>query len=126
MSKGMTRRAFLRLAAALTPGMVLAACDSSTGGAGDAGDQAAARDDPGEAPLAGSDAFEPPVLRSSGGLLEVELSVGMGSVPFAGTSRWALTVNGRSPGPTLRLRPGDRLRVLLDNRLRHSTNLHTH
>ncbi len=37
-----------------------------------------------------------------------------------------LTYNGTVPGPTLRLRPGDRLQVELVNRLSDPTNLHTH
>src|SRR3712207_9309961 len=37
-----------------------------------------------------------------------------------------LTYNGTVPGPTLRLRPGDRLQVELVNRLSVPTNLHTH
>ncbi|MGE0060427.1 MAG: multicopper oxidase domain-containing protein, partial [Dehalococcoidia bacterium] len=31
-----------------------------------------------------------------------------------------------TPGPTLRVRPGDRMRIVLDNRSGHPTNLHTH
>ncbi|MDO8107630.1 multicopper oxidase domain-containing protein [Isoptericola sp. b441] len=37
-----------------------------------------------------------------------------------------VTYNGTVPGPTLRMRPGDRLRVHLANELDEPTNLHTH
>ena len=47
-------------------------------------------------------------------------------VPWRGGQRWALTYNGKTPGPTLRVRPGDRLRVTLSNRLDSPTNLHVH
>ena len=47
-------------------------------------------------------------------------------VPDGSGSRWALTVNGTTPGPTLRVKPGDRMRLVLDNRTGHRTNLHTH
>ncbi len=69
---------------------------------------------------------EPAVLRSSGGELHVQLEASRGSVRLAGRSATALTYNGGSPGPTLHLRPGDRLRIHLVNRLDAPTNLHTH
>jgi FtsP/CotA-like multicopper oxidase with cupredoxin domain len=68
---------------------------------------------------------EPPVLNSSGGRLEVELTAGIG-VSLAGRDTGALGFNGISPGPTLRVRPGDELAVRLTNRLDQPTNLHTH
>ncbi|MCB0995933.1 MAG: multicopper oxidase family protein [Acidimicrobiales bacterium] len=37
-----------------------------------------------------------------------------------------MTYNGSTPGPTLRVRPGDRLRVTLRNGLEAPTNLHVH
>lgn len=69
---------------------------------------------------------EPPVLASQGGLLEATLTVAPAVVPYGSGKRWALTVNGTTPGPTLRLRPGDRLRLTLENRMEYATNLHTH
>ncbi len=65
-------------------------------------------------------------LRSSNGRLSATLRIAPALVPFANGTRWALTVNGRTPGPTLRVRPGDRLILTLDNQMAHSTNLHTH
>jgi FtsP/CotA-like multicopper oxidase with cupredoxin domain len=72
------------------------------------------------APLA-----EPPVLRSADGVLAVTLTAAVGA-PLAGRSTRAFGYNGSAPGPTLRVRPGDRLRVRLVNQLAEPTNLHTH
>lgn len=69
---------------------------------------------------------EPEVLTSTDGLLEVTLRAEPMSVPWGEAKRYAYTYNGSSPGPTLRLRPGDRLVVHLENELDDDTNLHTH
>ena len=68
---------------------------------------------------------EPPVLRSAGGTLEVALRAAAG-VTVDGRRTRALGYNGTSPGPTLVVRPGDLLRVRLENALDATTNLHTH
>ena len=47
-------------------------------------------------------------------------------VPWQDGTRYALTYNGISPGPTLRARPGDVINVTLRNELDEPTNLHTH
>lgn len=65
-------------------------------------------------------------LASRGGLLEATLRIEGAMLAYGTGSRWALTVNGTSPGPTLRVRPGDHMRIVLENRTGHSTNLHTH
>jgi FtsP/CotA-like multicopper oxidase with cupredoxin domain len=69
---------------------------------------------------------EPPTLTSTDGLLTVRLEAAEGPVRIAGRQATALSYNGRLPGPTLRLRPGDQLRVQLVNRLAEVTNLHVH
>lgn len=69
---------------------------------------------------------QPSVIQSANGRLDVTLTVKGELVPHGNRKRWAITVNGTSPGPTLLIRPGDRLRIVLDNQLEHSTNLHTH
>jgi FtsP/CotA-like multicopper oxidase with cupredoxin domain len=69
---------------------------------------------------------EPPVLRSSGGLLQVRLEAAESRVPIAGRDAGTLAYNGSLPGPTLHVRPGDRLRIELVNRLTEPTNLHVH
>jgi FtsP/CotA-like multicopper oxidase with cupredoxin domain len=69
---------------------------------------------------------EPATLTSAEGLLTVRLEATEGPVRIAGRQATALSYNGGLPGPTLRLRPGDRLRVQLVNRLAQATNLHVH
>ncbi|MEO8541196.1 MAG: multicopper oxidase family protein [bacterium] len=65
-------------------------------------------------------------LRSKNGLLQANLRIAPGMVAFGTGVRWALTVNGQTPGPTLFAAPGDHLSITLDNQSGHSTNLHTH
>ncbi|MFW6205443.1 MAG: multicopper oxidase family protein [Actinomycetota bacterium] len=73
----------------------------------------------------GQELAMPEVLASEGGLLRVPLEAAAG-VRLAGRDTSALAYNGTSPGPTLRLRPGDTLRIDLANRLDEPTNLHVH
>ncbi len=70
--------------------------------------------------------MQPDELISSNGRLAVTLVAAAATVPYSTGGRWALTYNGTTPGPTLRVRPGDVLTVTLDNRLDAPTNLHTH
>ena len=86
---------------------------------------------PGGQPAPGSATFspefaQPDVLASENGRLEVNLRAAAATVPYGGASRWALTYNGSTPGPTLRVRPGDELTIVLENGLDAPTNLHTH
>jgi len=73
-----------------------------------------------------SDFAQPAELTSRDGHLDVDLVAAAAMVPYAGGTRWALTYNGSTPGPTLRVRPGDVVKVTLENRLDSPTNLHTH
>ena len=73
----------------------------------------------------GAPVTEPTVLASSGGTLDVTLRAAPGA-RLDGRSTQALGYNGTSPGPTLVVRPGDRLRLRLENDLVDTTNLHTH
>jgi FtsP/CotA-like multicopper oxidase with cupredoxin domain len=68
---------------------------------------------------------EPRVLASRGGVLDVALTAAAG-VHLAGRQTSGLGYAGTSPGPTLRVAPGDVLRVRLTNGLASTTNLHTH
>ena len=68
---------------------------------------------------------EPAVLASQDGELNVSLTAAPGAA-LAGATSSVLGFNGASPGPTLRVRPGDVLRVRLANQLQQPTNLHTH
>ena len=77
-------------------------------------------------PVVGESFVEPQVLRSDGGLLEVRLEAALGNHEVAGRAAATLGYNGGVPGPTLRLRPGDTLRVELVNRMDRVTNLHVH
>ncbi|PBC40108.1 copper oxidase [Rhodococcus sp. ACS1] len=75
---------------------------------------------------AGAELSEPSVLSSTGGELALALEAAEGNLPVAGGRAGVLGFNGGVPGPTLRIRPGDRLRVTLRNRLTEPTNLHLH
>ena len=75
---------------------------------------------------AGGQPAEVETLRSQGGLLRVRLEAAEGPLTIAGRRATAYGYNGSLPGPTLRLRPGDRLQVRLVNRLDAPTNLHVH
>jgi FtsP/CotA-like multicopper oxidase with cupredoxin domain len=68
----------------------------------------------------------PRELRSSGGNLTVQLTASRGPVRLGSGEATMLRYNGMLPGPTLRLRPGDRLKVALRNDLPEATNLHVH
>jgi FtsP/CotA-like multicopper oxidase with cupredoxin domain len=76
--------------------------------------------------VAGPAMKEPEILRSTNGRLDVRLTTAAATVEIAGTQVAALTYNGGLPGPTLHVRPGDRIRVSLRNNLAAPTNLHTH
>ncbi len=73
----------------------------------------------------GAELAQPRVLDSRGGRLAVELTAAAG-VRLAGRDTTALGYSATSPGPTLRVRPGDELAVRLTNQLDQPTNLHTH
>lgn len=68
---------------------------------------------------------EPLASTSNNGALAVSLTAAPGAA-VAGQAGAGLGFNGGSPGPTLRVRPGDVLRVRLINHLQQPTNLHTH
>jgi FtsP/CotA-like multicopper oxidase with cupredoxin domain len=74
----------------------------------------------------GARLLQPSVLQSTNGLLEVSLLVKAGLHPWGSGNRYALSYNGSTPGPTLRVRPGDTMRITLRNELDQETNLHTH
>jgi FtsP/CotA-like multicopper oxidase with cupredoxin domain len=77
-------------------------------------------------PVVGAALAEPPVLRSTRSALEVRLEAAETRTPLAGSEATTLGYNGGLPGPTLHLRPGERLRIELVNRLSEPTNLHVH
>ncbi len=65
-------------------------------------------------------------MRSASGSLQVTLEAGIDAHEVAGRKARTLGYNGGLPGPTLVVRPGDRLQVRLVNRLEEPTNLHVH
>ncbi|MBK5288691.1 MAG: multicopper oxidase family protein [Acidimicrobiia bacterium] len=77
-------------------------------------------------PASGDDFSAPRERRSRNGVLDVTLVAEGRTVRFGTGRRYAYTYNGTTPGPTLRLRPGDTLRITLVNHLSETTNLHTH
>ncbi len=65
-------------------------------------------------------------ISSKDGILDTTLLLEGKMVGSGASERWAITVNGETPGPTLHVRPGDRMKIVVDNRLMHPTNIHTH
>lgn len=57
------------------------------------------------------------MLRSQGGVLRARLHVQDARLTFAGRTIEVGTYDGSMPGPTWRVEPGDRLEILLENRL---------
>jgi FtsP/CotA-like multicopper oxidase with cupredoxin domain len=74
---------------------------------------------------AGQPLTQPQAMVSRDGVLDVQLTAAAG-VRLAGQDTSAWGFNGTSPGPTLRVGPGDLLRVRLVNHIDQPTNLHTH
>ncbi|MDP3208718.1 MAG: multicopper oxidase family protein [Rhodoglobus sp.] len=77
-------------------------------------------------PTTAEDLAEPTTLRSVNGALQLTLTSAEGPARIAGRNATALTYNGGLPGPTLMLRPGDRVKVSVENQLNEPTNLHVH
>lgn len=69
---------------------------------------------------------EPEALQSANGSLEVTITASPATITHDEHTRYGYTYNQTSPGPTLRIRPGDQLTVHLENQLPEDTNLHTH
>lgn len=115
ITRAMTRRNFVIAVGASGLGTWLTACSGNTNRGPDA-------------PVESSSTpfSEPTSLTSSGGLLEITLRAQPTDIVWRDATRYAYTYNGSSPGPTLRLNPGDRLVVHLENELDDDTNLHTH
>lgn len=77
-------------------------------------------------PVSGEELATPPEEWSSGGQLQVRLEAAPGQLALAGRQAAALGYNGGIPGPTLRVRAGDVLKIRLVNSLAAPTNLHVH
>ena len=68
----------------------------------------------------------PAEIVSVDGELVATLTAAGGLVNHGNKQRWALSYNGGQPGPTLRAKPGDVMRITLVNDLDEHTNLHFH
>jgi len=69
---------------------------------------------------------EPDMLVAQNGKLELTLTAAESMVSYQGSSRWAMTYNGKVVGPTLVIHAGDHLTINLVNNLKQATSLHTH
>jgi suppressor of ftsI len=69
---------------------------------------------------------DPGVVASRAGVLELTLSAARAPVEVAGRRVVGQVYNGSYLPPTLRVRPGDVIRLRLVNALEEATNLHTH
>ncbi len=123
MSGGITRRQALTLGAIGAGAVVVGAAGASVSALFSAS-PAPPPDATGTG--AGPGWSEPPVVESSAGVLDLDLTAAPADVVVAGAAARMLTYNGTVPGPTVHLRPGDRFRVRLQNALTDPTNLHTH
>jgi suppressor of ftsI len=77
-------------------------------------------------PVAGRPLRQPRELRSRDGVLKVELDARRQVIDVAGAPLEAQPFNGRLVGPTLRVRPGERLEVTIRNGTSERTNIHYH
>ncbi|WP_338748313.1 multicopper oxidase family protein [Janibacter alittae] len=69
---------------------------------------------------------EPEVLASRGGVLETELRTAPARVRIGDREASVHAFNSSLPGPTLRVSPGDTMRIRMTNALDAPTNLHVH
>jgi FtsP/CotA-like multicopper oxidase with cupredoxin domain len=69
---------------------------------------------------------EPPVVASRAGVLHVSLTPRLSTVSVAGQRVTLMAFNGQYVPPTLRVKPGDTIRIGLVNAIAQPTNLHTH
>lgn len=76
--------------------------------------------------LRGEPLREPSVRASENGELVTTFRVARGETTVAGVPARTLTYEGEFPGPTLRLKAGEILRLQLENGLEDITNIHTH
>lgn len=74
----------------------------------------------------GKELIEPDVLASRDRVLELELTAAPTRCQVGGREASVQAFNGSLPGPTLRVAPGDTIRVAMTNGLEAPTNLHVH
>jgi FtsP/CotA-like multicopper oxidase with cupredoxin domain len=74
----------------------------------------------------GQPLVEPEVRQSVNGVLETAFEAKLTQTTVAGQTVTAMVYEGSYPGPTLRIKPGEILKLDLTNSLDQCTNLHTH
>ena len=72
---------------------------------------------------ASTDVGQPPTVLSG---TDFDLTIGETLMNFTGSPRFAVTVNGAVPAPTLRWREGDTVTLRVTNTLREDTSIHWH
>jgi FtsP/CotA-like multicopper oxidase with cupredoxin domain len=79
-------------------------------------------------PIAASAAgwTDPPAIVSRDGILDTTMVLAPRALSFDGAPLDAELINGLYPGPVLRVRPGDTMRIQLVNHLAEPANLHFH
>lgn len=65
-------------------------------------------------------------IRSTNGVLRIELTAAEGWLQLGGSQARLYAFNEQVPGPLLEVQPGDDVRIRFVNRLREPTNLHYH
>ncbi|MEX5296599.1 multicopper oxidase family protein [Kocuria sp. CPCC 205268] len=80
----------------------------------------------GEALGGGRKLLQPEVLSGRDGVLDLALEAAPAEVRVGARQANVQAFNGSLPGPTLRVRPGDTVRVTMTNGLDAPTNLHVH
>lgn len=68
----------------------------------------------------------PEIIASKKGVLEASLELSTVSKQLGNAKVNMLAYNGTVPGPTIKVRPGDKVKLNLTNNLNQDTNLHTH
>lgn len=104
--------------------LALGAVGAGTAAAGGAGLWLTTGNGPGY--TGGEDLAEPQALASRDRVLKLNLTAAPARVRVGGREASVLAFNGSLPGPTLRVRAGDTIRVTLHNGLQAPTNLHVH
>jgi FtsP/CotA-like multicopper oxidase with cupredoxin domain len=76
--------------------------------------------------VTGQPLVQPEVRTSIDGVLDTSLEAKIGTVTVAGVEVNSLSYDGMFPGPTLRIKHNDTLKLALTNNLEDITNIHTH
>ena len=137
----LSRRAMIGLLGTGVTATALVGCGMSGGGSKNTQATQATAGNTAFGGTTGGALTQPTQLRSVGGLLEVALTAAPAMLAWGNGQRYALTYRQTAAGqttdtrstdsqtvqgPTLRVRPGDTLRITLTNALDEATNLHTH